>query len=212
MGLMTHRISARRLALALVLLLGWANSPLLQAQATNGSSGPAAEPPARYLVEVLVFRATGSVGAGEILAAGGAAGLGEFPRGSAATPEAQPGEVIEVLPASRRRLGGASARLAKDGGYRVVAHQAWIQTASPYNSGLALPLARVGLAQSGLNGQVLVERGQYLHLGVALTLDAPQGGRYALQETRRVRTGERHYFDHPAFGVIATVTALNSGS
>jgi Peptidoglycan-binding protein, CsiV len=46
---------------------------------------------------------------------------------------------------------------------------------------------------------------------MALTLDAPQGGRYALQETRRVRTGERHYFDHPAFGVIATVTSLNSG-
>jgi hypothetical protein len=211
MGFMTHRTSARRLALALLLSLGCVG-PLLQAQMPAAPSNEAAEPPPRYLVEVLVFRTTGNVGAGEILTAGNPASLGEFPRGSAATPEALPGEVIEVLPANRRRLGGASGRLTKDGAYRVVAHQAWIQTASPYNSGLALPLAKVGLAQSGLNGQVLVERGQYLHLGMALTLDAPQGGRYALQETRRVRTGERHYFDHPAFGVIATVTSLNSGN
>ncbi|MFM1885140.1 MAG: hypothetical protein RL026_297 [Pseudomonadota bacterium] len=172
------------------------------------ATASAAEVAPRYVVEVLVFRTTGTVAAGEVQAAGSRGARGEFPHGSGAATDAVPGKVLEVLPPDRRRLAGAAARLAKDGGYRVVAHQAWIQTASPYNSGLALPLADVGLARPGLAGQVLVERGQYLHLGVTLVLDAPQGGKYVLQDTRRVRTGERHYFDHPAFGVIATVTPL----
>ena len=29
--------------------------------------------------------------------------------------------------------------------------------------------------------------------------------KYVLEQTRRMRTGELHYFDHPAFGLLVTV-------
>ncbi len=50
-----------------------------------------------------------------------------------------------------------------------------------------------------------LERGQYLHLGMNLTLTG-QGGTWRMNELRRVKFNERQYFDHPAFGVIALVS------
>jgi hypothetical protein len=62
---------------------------------------------------------------------------------------------------------------------------------------------------------VFLERGQWLHLGMALTYvmsSPPQGlgaaadTPFIINESRRVRFYERNYFDHPAFGVIALVS------
>jgi hypothetical protein len=64
---------------------------------------------------------------------------------------------------------------------------------------------------------VYLERGQYLHLGMALTyaiqsppagLNAGPGTTFTLNENRRIRFYERNYYDHPAFGVIALVTPV----
>ena len=62
-------------------------------------------------------------------------------------------------------------------------------------------------AGSGLTGRVALSRGRYLHLTLDLALE-PAGGaeRYVLRQTRRMRSNERHYIDHPKFGVIALVT------
>ena len=67
----------------------------------------------------------------------------------------------------------------------------------------------------GLSGLVTLERGTYLHLGMSLSytpanppsgLGAAPGTAFMLEENRRVRLNERHFYDHPAFGVIAVVT------
>jgi hypothetical protein len=63
---------------------------------------------------------------------------------------------------------------------------------------------------------VALERGQYLHLALALSYameDPPHGLAaagtvFTLTQTHRVRFYERNYFDNPAFGVIALVTPL----
>ena len=61
---------------------------------------------------------------------------------------------------------------------------------------------------SGLSGQIALSRGRYLHLTLDLGLSTGDrsGQRYVLRQTRRMRSNERHYIDHPKFGVIALIT------
>jgi hypothetical protein len=69
----------------------------------------------------------------------------------------------------------------------------------------AVPLP-VNAAGGQLDGTVTLVRERFLHLDVDLVLQSI----YTLDETRRVRSGERHYFDHPMFGVIAEVTPYSA--
>ncbi|MGB5622673.1 MAG: hypothetical protein WBN65_09290, partial [Gammaproteobacteria bacterium] len=57
-------------------------------------------------------------------------------------------------------------------------------------------------------GTVTFFRGRYLHLDLNLNLG--DGAGRELRERRRVRIGERHYFDAPNIGVIATVTRIDT--
>ena len=66
-------------------------------------------------------------------------------------------------------------------------------------------------AGSGLQGQIALSRGRYLHLTLDLVYDAPGADgeptqRFVLRQSRRMRSNERHYMDSPRFGVIAIVT------
>jgi hypothetical protein len=74
-------------------------------------------------------------------------------------------------------------------------------------------------------GTIRVHLGRFLHITLDLTyqtgaaatvgLTANDGlgevafaPRYRLQTTRNARSGEVHYFDHPAFGVLVRVTPV----
>ncbi len=98
-----------------------------------------------------------------------------------------------------------------------MAHVAWSQTASAWGSRAGFALQRLGIDVPGMTGTIVLERGQYLHLGMTLAyapasspagLGAAPGTTFTLNEGRRVRFNERTYFDHPAFGVIALVTPV----
>ena len=68
-------------------------------------------------------------------------------------------------------------------------------------------------ATAGLQGQIAVTRGRYLHLTLDLVMDGAatgEGSRYVLRQTRRMRSNERHYIDSPKFGVIALITPTGS--
>ncbi|MEP7313329.1 MAG: CsiV family protein [Pseudomonadota bacterium] len=157
-----------------------------------------------YTVEVVVFRNGGGEGGED---------LGESQRSLSEDSDTGTGSdagrnsrLIQVLPAGRYRLGDVVSRLNASGGHRTVAHAAWLQTASAWNVRSGIPVEQLGLGTSGLSGVVYLERGQYLHLGLNLTFAAAGGGRYSMLEIRRVKLNERHYFDHPGFGVIAIVS------
>jgi hypothetical protein len=94
-----------------------------------------------------------------------------------------------------------AARLRRTGAYREVAHFAWRQTAAPWGSRAGTSFSRLGAAATGVAGSAFLERGQYLHLGLALTT-----GGSTLNEMRRIRLNEPNYYDHPSLGVIAIVT------
>jgi hypothetical protein len=183
-------------------LLGTALALLTPAFAQQAATDAPAEGSTAggYTVEVIVFRG-GSGGAGEDLSVADAGSA----EGDSATGGSRNSRVLQRLPASRLKLGPLVNRLNATAGYRVVAHGAWVQTPSAWGSRVGVPLEEAGLAGQGLSGVVHLERGQYLHLGVNLTLGG-SGGTLRMNELRRVRLNERQYFDHPAFGVIAVVS------
>jgi hypothetical protein len=188
----------RRGVLTLVALIGLA--PALAQQAPPDAADGASPSPGGYTVEIIVFTG-GSGGGGEDLSTAGTA-AGE---GDSASDGARTSRVLQTLPASRFKMGPVVTRIRQTAGYRVVAHAAWVQTASAWGSRVGLPVEELGLTVPGLSGVVHLERGQYLHLGMNLTLSG-QGGTWRMNELRRVRFNERQYFDHPAFGVIALVS------
>jgi hypothetical protein len=166
-----------------------------------------------YHIEIIVFRANSAQGGGENWSAEAAFAntVGE----ETSSGSSQVGRFISVLGPDQFQLGDIESKLKSSGAYVPVAHVAWAQTASAWGTKAGFPLQKLGVDVPGLNGTVYLERGQYLHLGMALTyalasppagLGAGPGTAFTLNENRRVKFYERNYYDHPAFGVIALVT------
>jgi hypothetical protein len=104
------------------------------------------------------------------------------------------------------KLAGSAAQLEKDGQYRVLFHQRWSQTVDT-KGGVK---ARRITGGTELDGLVKVYLSRYLHADVQLMLkDGPATGAvvHRIDEQRRVKSQEVHYYDHPRFGVLLTVNA-----
>lgn len=195
-------IAALALAVA-ELLAPTATIPQQAAAPATPAAAPATSPAANtYSVEIVVFRNPGAQGGEDLGEATGSIVGQDSDSDSGAARSAR---LLQVLPATRYKLNDVVAKLNSSGSHRTLAHAAWLQTASAWNSHSGITAEQLGLGSTGVSGLIYLERGQYLHLGLDLGF-APAGGRYSLAETRRVRLNERHYFDHPAFGVIAIVT------
>ena len=158
-----------------------------------------ADPPpppgsARYLVELIVFRQPGAWPAAT--------------PAPAVTPTTSIAGRVVALPDADWQLGATEAALARNG-FAILAHTAWAAIV-PANGRTTAHLEDVLPEGSPLAGAVALQRGQYLFLGVELDFrpaDAPTPGTvYSLREKRRIKFNERHYFDHPAMGLIAQVS------
>jgi hypothetical protein len=178
----------------------------------------AQEPPAAnttvYNIEMIVFRDNGAQGGAENWGNQGASAR-TIAGDESAVGSAQVGRFVGVLPSSSYQLGDLENRMRASGAYVPVAHFAWSQTASSWGTRAGFSLQKLGISVPGLSGNVVLEHGQFLHLGVALSYAEPQppaglgaapDTAFTINENRRVRLYERNYFDHPAFGVIALVT------
>lgn len=114
------------------------------------------------------------------------------------------------------KLAGSTAQLKKYGQYRVLSHQRWIQ---PMDAKGGVKARRIG-AGGELDGLVKVYMSRYLHADVHLVFKDEQWGGglfggerggaryYRIDEQRRVKSQEVHYYDHPRFGVLLRVSAL----
>ena len=145
---------------------------------------------ARYLVEMIAFRQPGPA-----------------PKAIPAGPLSQVTAIagrIEVLPETAWQLGTIEASLLRRG-YTVLAHTEWAALVPP-NGRTTARLEDVLTVPTPLAGTVAVQRSQYLFLGVDIDFAVPDGPTYSMRERRRVKFGERNYFDHPAFGLIAQIT------
>jgi hypothetical protein len=193
---------------------------ILAAGLPGSAQQPAAPTVPAYNIELVIFRATSALGGAENWAA--ESGAKSFSNDSSAdeagtNTDQQVGRFIQMLPESQYQLTDIEKRLRASAGYAPIAHVAWSQTASAWGSRAGFPLQRLGIDVPELTGTVVLELGQYLHLGMTLAytpanppagLGAAPGTTFTLNDGRRVRFNERTYFDHPAFGVIALVTPV----
>lgn len=155
-----------------------------------------------YRVEVIIFRsAQPPTGSENFAAEPEGRGFGDK-RDVGSGPPA----VLRPLEDSELQLGTIAQQMRKNGSLQVLAHKGWLQTATPWGRHVGLPLDQFGIVVPDLRGTLYLERGDLLHFGAYLQLgNAPV---YTLSELRKVRFNEKHYLDHPAFGVVVQVSPV----
>jgi len=127
---------------------------------------------------------------------------------------------ISELPVDAYRLNGISNGLRQSSAYAVVFHRAWRQPAYANADAVGYPVHAVaGNGRNNIEGSVRLTRERFLHLDADLLMasessrntvvdiNAPYASPvFELREKRRIKSNVIHYFDHPHFGMIATVT------
>ena len=168
-----------------------------------------------YTVELVVFRNLSGAGGPEDWSAR------PIPRAPDQPDSPATGRFVGAVPASQFQLTDIAAKLRNSSSYQPIAHFAWQQTASSWGSRAGFTVAKLAGEVPGLSGNIYLEAGTYLHLGMSLNyqtsnppagLAATPGSVFMLSESRRVKLYERNYYDHPAFGVIALVTPANKAT
>jgi len=171
-------------------------------------------PVTQYDVELVIFRNLGATGTAEnwTLEETLAKERGVIPEddegtGGAQTPTKTSQEVtVSPIPSTQFKLTAIEDALRRSHTYQPLAHIGWTQTGYPLQGAPFVSIAPLLPASVPLTGQVVLSRGHYLHLTLDLVYQANNPQPYVLRQSRRMKSGEKHYFDHPAFGVIALVT------
>jgi uncharacterized protein YaeQ len=124
-----------------------------------------------------------------------------------APPPTAPTMTFPVLAQSKFKLTAIADTLRRSRNYQALTHFGWTQPGFPRGEARYMSIDGLVPASTGLSGQIALARGRYLHLTLELAYDSPEDGeRMVLRQTRRMRSNERHYIDHPKFGVIAVIT------
>ena len=137
--------------------------------------------------------------------------------------EEEPPPAFRFLRSDELQLQNAFRSLTRAGDYTPLAHGGWVQMAYPPEQ--AEPIDVSGLGVVNPVGTVQLHLSRFLHVTLDLIYRAPPspwlvpqaGGsdgleelklpaRFALRTQRLVRSGEIHYFDHPAIGVLVVIT------
>jgi len=205
------RIGARQSKLGVAMLL----TALMMSVGSAGAQQAA--PLQSYDVELLIFRNLSGRETPESWGAEVAEDLAqplEIPEDDPSEPVTPPTISAPVasfpaLPASKMKLTAIEETLRRSRAYQPLAHVGWTQPGYARNAATYLSVNSLVPASSGLQGQIALSRGRYLHLTLDLVLDGAatgDGSSYVLRQTRRMRSNERHYIDSPKFGVIAIIT------
>lgn len=127
-------------------------------------------------------------------------------------------------PADGFAMSDVADRLRRRSGYRLLLHQAWTQPGFDRATAQPVDLARLDRVRAGggaanrpavsaidtdgslLSASATFYRSRYLHL--ILDVDRGDDGAGKIQERRRMRIGELHYFDAPGVGAVATVNRV----
>lgn len=136
---------------------------------------------------------------------------------------------FRLLDTSAFRLTEIASRLRHSQRYRPLLHIAWRQPGFTRADSRTVRIhselpERLGTDSIGslnlaIDGTVRLFRGRYLHVEVDLLHYRPEGSvvtaggsgsapatLFRLTQSRRMRSRELHYFDHPLFGVIMVAT------
>ncbi len=140
---------------------------------------------------------------------------------------------FQLLPPKEHRLTGAWNRLTKSRAYRPLLHVAWIQPGFSSEEARLVHLRNKNAARGAINvardpskavldGTLRVHRARYLHVQADLLYYRPLDTNidatisladdpyaaprlFRLTESRRMRSRELHYLDHPLFGALVKI-------
>jgi len=145
---------------------------------------------------------------------------------TAAVPENE--FTFRVLRPEELQLTSQYRVLARLPAYHPLVHGGWVQLGLPDASALPVDLGVLGVTNP--IGTVRLSLTRFLHVKLDLTYldtqaaqrgpvaapddltDLPIAPRYHINDERTTRSGEIHYFDHPAFGVLIKVTPVKADS
>jgi hypothetical protein len=188
----------------------WAFAPANAQQSASGLQS--------YDVELVVFRHLSTAGTEEQWTLESMVGEQvEIPEEDASPFEGAPqvapvvADGFPALSASKFKLTAMYESLRRSRNYQPLAHFGWTQPGFSRASAPFFPINAFVPSSTGVTGRIALSRGRYLHLTLDLEYTAPATAteparRYVLRQSRRMRSNERHYIDHPMFGVIALVT------
>lgn len=135
----------------------------------------------------------------------------------APAPAVTDGITLGITPTTSD-LTPAATKLQNDGRYRVLLHRRWVQGADNKTNAKSVVL---GGENEELTGYLRFYMNRYLHLelnlafrpatGAVGTDDGAQAA-YRLNEQRRIKSQENHYFDHPKFGAVVRVLPASTAA
>jgi Peptidoglycan-binding protein, CsiV len=167
---------------------------------------------AEYQVEVVVFaHAAGDSDGEQWVEDAGLPDRGGYALLGAATEGGGPS--VAPLPGASHRLNGVVAALRKSGRYRALFHASWMHPETGRVRGVFVSQPAPGAAAAEILGGVRIRVTRFLHADIdmawfppALADEVVQHVR--LQESRKIKLNEVHYFDHPLFGVLLQVSRV----
>jgi hypothetical protein len=117
------------------------------------------------------------------------------------------------FPAVATTLSQVAQTLRRSPSYRVLYHHAWRQPG--YSPGKAVPVAVFNDEASGagtLEGTISLNKRRFLHADVDLWFeDGDSLLPVRMQQSRRMRSKELHYLDHPRLGVLIIARPVATG-
>ncbi len=140
-------------------------------------------------------------------------------------PEAGGSYAFQLLDTTEFELTDISNRLKWSEGYRPLLHIAWRQPGFSRSQSRAVHIhtalpnpfhdadeMQVSADELALNGTIRVSRARYLHVDADLLhhrLQTPgisgSPERFRMRQSRRMRSKELHYLDHPLFGLLVQI-------
>lgn len=96
-------------------------------------------------------------------------------------------------------LNDQATTLKRSRDYSLIKHYSWGQESLPVSKA-----AIFSIAEPNLQGWVKVFASQLLFIHLDIDYDG-----YRMQEKRRLKLNERHFFDHPKFGLLVQVSRLD---
>lgn len=106
---------------------------------------------------------------------------------------------------SELSLTNEYSRLRRSRDFRPLLLSGWTQNALASGENGWVPVR--GTAEDGtvIDGKARLNVNRYLHLRLEFDAVIPDKGEFRLAQSRRIRSGELHYFDHPELGVLVKV-------
>ena len=161
----------------------------------------------RYQVEVIVFEHLSMNTGGEIWPEEDS--MPQWEDALAIFSDSQDSR-FSPLPSARYKMGGVYRVLRASQDYRPIMHIAWEQVGLPSSRARSIYVA----SDNGqVEGAVTLEQSRFLFVDMELIYQlGDSDGKFAhLNERRRMKLKELHYFDNPVFGAIVQVTRAPAG-